>query len=191
MKRSSWLAFAGVFALVASAAVAGEKGRWGEKAGLSKEQAEKLKESFKEGQKTMRPLHRELRDAMTKLHDQVEDDADEAALKGTLERIEKAHQALLSERTKFHTKLAASLPVKQRAKLLLARHHGMGMRMMRMRGRFGPQGMHRMGHGGRGPGPGKEGMRPNDKEDDDTKDAVRDDDENEDEDDSDKPDFGD
>lgn len=125
MKRSLWSAVAGIPALVAPVAWAGEgKGLRAEKAGLSKEQAEKLKDAFQEGRKTMRPLRRELRDAMTRLHDQVEDEADDAALKATLERIDKAKQAVASERARLQATLGGMPPVKQRVKWLLARALG-------------------------------------------------------------------
>ncbi|MBI4346870.1 MAG: hypothetical protein HY553_08440, partial [Elusimicrobia bacterium] len=97
------------------------------------EESQKLEAAFKEKRKKLRPLQRELRDAVLKLRDQVEDEADDKALTATLERVEKAKLALDDARHKFHKRLGDMLPPASRAKLVLAharkkmRGHAMAM----------------------------------------------------------------
>lgn len=140
MKRWSWIALVGLLGFLSGAARAelkeegGRRAEWrarfAERMGLSKEDTEKLEAAFKERRKVMKPLRRDLRDAMLKLRDQVEDEAGDDALKAALERVDKARKALRSEAERSQAKLAEILPPSKRAKLLLARagrRHAMGM----------------------------------------------------------------
>lgn len=115
------------------------KRRFVEKIGLTEAQADKLEAAMKEQKKAVRPLKRELRDAMLKLKDQVEDEAGDEQVKATLERLKKARSAMRAEQDRFQTKITEMLPPTVSAKLLLAR----GKIMMRMHG-MGPG----MGRGG-------------------------------------------
>lgn len=133
MKLRSGFAVLGVLMTFATAAGASH---FAERLGLSKEESQKLELAFKEKRSTLRPLKRELRDAMLKLRDQVEDETDDKALAATLERVEKAKLALQEARHKFHKKLGEMLPPKQRAMVVLAhaRKRMGGMRAMAMGG---------------------------------------------------------
>ncbi|MBI4347954.1 MAG: hypothetical protein HY553_13940, partial [Elusimicrobia bacterium] len=70
MKLRSGIAVLGVLTTFATAAGASH---FAERLGLSKEESEKVQSAFKEERKKLRPLERELRDAVVKLRDQVED----------------------------------------------------------------------------------------------------------------------
>ncbi|MBI4423504.1 MAG: periplasmic heavy metal sensor [Elusimicrobia bacterium] len=147
MRHRSWVALIGLLAVCVTAAQAKDrrehggkdpgdmKARWAEHMGLSKDQAGKLESAFQERRKAMKPLRRELRDAMLQLRDKVEDEAGDAAMKPALDRVQKAKQAVRAEQERFHAKLGETLSPRQRARFLLA--HG---------GRRGP-GMHGMKQG--------------------------------------------
>jgi len=107
------------------------KGRWAEKWGLSEDESAKLKDSFKAQREASKPMRLELRDALVKLHDQVEDKASDKDIQASLDRLEQAHRALRAEREKFRAKLATMLTPTQRAKMALR------MARMHMRGRGG------------------------------------------------------
>lgn len=137
------------------------KRRFVEKVGLTEAQADKLEAAMKERRKAVRPLKRELRDAMLKLKDQVEDEAGDEQVKATLERLKKARNAMRAEKDRFQTKIAEMLPPTVSAKLLLAR--GKMRAHMRGMGPGGPGGMRRFEkrmlkrrhhRGGPGDGPG-------------------------------------
>jgi Spy/CpxP family protein refolding chaperone len=126
---------------------------WERRLGLSEKDAKKLDETFQSEKKTMRPLHRELRDALIKLSDQVGDNAADTEIQATLERVQKAKQALQTEKSNFRAKLAGLLTPTQRAKMMLwrmRRHLMLHGGMMGM-GPYGPMDWRR-GEGGRGCG---------------------------------------
>ncbi len=138
------------------------RGMWERHLGLSEKDAKKLDAAFQSEKLTMRPLHRELRDALIKLSDQVKDKAADAEIQATLDRVQKAKQALQTEMASFRTKLAGILTPTQRAKMMLwrMRHH-----MMRHGGMMGMCSNGLMGWGpgktwGRGEGGPGYGMRP-------------------------------
>jgi Spy/CpxP family protein refolding chaperone len=111
---------------------------WTERLGLTEAQADKLEAAFQERRKAVKPLRRELRDALTKLHDQVEDEAGDEVIKTTLDRLKTTRSALQAERDKFQAKVGDILPPSKQAKLLLARGkmarmHAMERGPMRMR----------------------------------------------------------
>lgn len=185
-----------VGAMVAQAKAKDEKGTWRdderkarlvERLGLTEAQADKLEAAMKERKKAMRPLRRELRDAMLKLRDQVEDEAGDDAIKGTLERLKKAKRALVDEKDRFLTKVGEIVPPTQSAKLLLARGklrmHAMGerrgrfMRARRLRRHEGRG--EREGHGEHGGPGGHRGPRGDDHDDDRLKDSLHDEEEEE------------
>ncbi|MFA6093137.1 MAG: periplasmic heavy metal sensor [Elusimicrobiota bacterium] len=133
-----------------------DPGKHWEKMGLSKEQSEKLKAAHKAQQEAVKPLQRELRDAMQKLGDQVEDKADEKALQASLDNIDRIQKALEAQHEKFQAELASFLPASARAKMMLHMHKGMMMGGMKggpgMRGKGHPG-----GEGEHGAMPGREG----------------------------------
>lgn len=120
-----------------------------EKLGLTDEQETKFKDAMKEHGEAVKPLHRKMRDGLTKLGDQVQDKASDSDIKATLDSLKSVRQAMTAEEEKFHDTLASFLTPTQQAKLVI----GMAKRMH--------EGM--MGPGGRpgmmGPG-GKPGMGP-------------------------------
>lgn len=136
-------------------AAAGEsrKGAHWEKMGLSKEQGEKLEASMKAEREAMKPLQREMRDALTKLRDLVEDKAGDKDLQAGIDRVNGARKAIQAEHDRFEATLA-SLPVLARAKMLLHQNApmggGMGMGPGGMKGHPGMMG----GGGGGMPGRG-------------------------------------
>jgi Spy/CpxP family protein refolding chaperone len=127
---------------------------WGEKLGLSKEQEAKLKQAHEDEAAALKPLRRELRDSLAKLHDQLEDKASDKDLQASLDRVEKARKALRDEREKAREKTATILTVQQRARIaLMMGEHGMGEHGMgRWGGKGGGHGDHKGGgrgeHGG-------------------------------------------
>ncbi len=139
------------------------RGMWERHLGLSEKDAKKLDAAFQSEKLTMRPLHRELRDALIKLSDQVKDKAADAEIQATLDRVQKAKQALQTEMASFRTKLAGILTPTQRAKMMLwrMRHHmmrhggmmGMGSRCGMGAG-MGPRYGYGMGREGPGGPPG-------------------------------------
>ena len=112
-----------LFLGLASFADAEGRGRekWFKKAGLTEEQRGKVKEAFKAEREASKPLRRELRDAVQKLEDAVEDEAGDKALETALTRVEKARNALEAQREKSHAKLASLFTPAQRAKMVLRR----------------------------------------------------------------------
>ncbi len=103
--------------------------KWAGKMGLTDEEAGKLKEAFKAEREAAKPLRRGLRDALTKLHDQVQDKASDKDLQASLDRVDQAREALRAEHEKFRKKVAGMIPVEKRAKIALMmahrRKHGM------------------------------------------------------------------
>ena len=116
--------------------------KWLEKSGLSQEQADKLKAAFKAEREAMKPLRRELRDALLKLKDKVEDEAGDKDVQAALDRVEQAHKAIQVEREKSQANLASFLPATQRAKMMLRMAGRMGGHEQGMghEGGFGPRG---------------------------------------------------
>ena len=117
--------------------------------GLSQEQREKVQAAMKAEREAMKPLHRDLRDSITKLSDLLEDGAGEKELQTQMDRVEKVRKAIQTQREKSEAKISAMLPVKQRAMMMVRMAH----QMEAMHGGM-QQGM-RPGMGGMRPG-----MRP-------------------------------
>jgi Spy/CpxP family protein refolding chaperone len=103
-------------------------GQWAEHCplGLSKDQQQKMKDAFKAERETMKPLRRELRDALLKLKDMVEDKASDTDLQAAMDRVAKAKTALHTEKEQFRAKMDGILTASQRAKKLLFRMHHRG-----------------------------------------------------------------
>lgn len=122
--------------------------------GLTDDQEAKFKDAMKAHGEAVKPLKRKLRDGMTKLGDQLQDKADDSAVKATLDSLKATRQAMTAEQEKFHDGLASFLTPTQQGKLVL----GMAMKMHQgMMGAGGRRaGRPRMG-GGRG---GRPGMSP-------------------------------
>ena len=95
--------------------------QWQEHLGLSPEQSEKLQAAFKAEKDAMRPLRRELRDALAQLKDRVEDKAVDKDIVSALDRLEAAHKAIRIEEEKSQAQLATLLPPMARAKMALQR----------------------------------------------------------------------
>lgn len=102
------------------------------KLGLTDEQEAKFKDAMKAHMDAEKPLKRKMRDQMTKLGDQLQDKADDSAIKATLDALKDTRQAMTAEQEKFHDSLAAFLTPTQQAKLVV----GMAMRMHQ--GMMGP-----------------------------------------------------
>lgn len=104
-----------------------------EKLGISDEQAAKLKAARRATRDATGMARTELKAAMRKLKDQLEDKASEKELAATLERIAAARKAQRAEAEKFEAGLGAILTPIQRAKMLVAmkRHGGMKRRHRR------------------------------------------------------------
>ncbi|MBI5242493.1 MAG: periplasmic heavy metal sensor [Elusimicrobia bacterium] len=131
--------------------------------GLSEEQKEKLQAAMKAEREAMKPLQRQLRDAVTKLSDLIEDEAGDKELEAAMDKVEKLHKEMQAQREKSQAHLKVMLPVKQRAMMMIRMSRGMDrMReAMGQRGRMGRRGrmgLGRGGHegddGGMPPGPG-------------------------------------
>ncbi len=120
--------------------------------GLSDVQESKLKDAFKAHREAVKPLGRKVRDLMTKLHDQLQDQAKDKDIAATLDSLKTAKKALDDERAKFTDSLASFLTPTQRAKMLMGMERRMGRERPGMRGR-GRRGGRGMG-GGMGGGPG-------------------------------------
>ncbi len=101
--------------------------RMREKLGLSAEQGEKLKAAHRARRDAAVATRTELKAAMRKLKDQLEDKASEKEISATLERIAAARKAQRAEAEKFEAGLSTILTPTQRAKMLVAmkRHGGM------------------------------------------------------------------
>ncbi|MFA6029713.1 MAG: periplasmic heavy metal sensor [Elusimicrobiota bacterium] len=141
-------------------AAAGEKsmGSRGDKLGLSAEQKEKLEVAMKAERTAMKPLQREMRDAITKLSDLLEDNASDKDLQAGMDRVAAARKAIAAEHERFEASLSF-LPVKARAGMLVHMSRGMGgMGGMGPGGMKGHPGM--MGGGGGMPGRGMQNRPP-------------------------------
>ncbi len=96
-------------------------GEWGQDGGplrLTKDQHQKMKDAFTVERETIKPLRRELRDAINKLKDQVEDKASDSDLQASMERVSKAEETLRAERQRLRAKINAILTTGQRARAL-------------------------------------------------------------------------
>ena len=114
------------------------------KLGLSEEAAAKVQAAMKAHREAAEPLHKELKSAMRRLRDELEDKAPDAEIQATLDKLEKTHKAMQAEGEKMKASLSAVLTPTQKAKMLM----GM-MARMHAGGPGGPGGW--MGHhGGRG-----------------------------------------
>lgn len=109
--------------------------RMREKFGISEEQAGKLKAARRARRDASAAARTEMKAAMRKLSDQLEDKAPEKELAATLERIAAARKAQRAEAEKFEAGLASILTPTQRANMLVAmkrlggiRRHGGGLR---------------------------------------------------------------
>lgn len=157
MKRSSGvvLTFALLAGLGSAALLLAHEGpgEWKEKFGLSDEQQAKLKAAHRAQRDAVTPLHDKMEDELDKLRGLVKEGKDEKAISASLEAVKSLHKSLQAEEERFHAAAAAILSPLQQAKMLLA--------MMGHMGPGGPGGgphggpwMHgRGGHGGHG-GPG-------------------------------------
>jgi Spy/CpxP family protein refolding chaperone len=125
--------------------------RMKEHLGLTDEQSAKLKDAMKANGEAMKPLFRQVRDAMTKLDDKVKDKAPDADIQAALDAVKAAHKAIAAHQEKFHETLASFLTPTQQAKMLL----DMAARMRA--GRKGPAARGRpgavLGEGGDKPAP--------------------------------------
>lgn len=99
-----------------------------EKLGLSEAQAEKLKAARRARRDASEATRVELKAAMRKLSDQLEDKAPEKDLAATLERIAAARKAQRAEMEKFEAGVREILTPTQRAKMLVAMKKRGGMR---------------------------------------------------------------
>lgn len=112
--------------------------RWKAELGLTDEQAAKLKDARTAEKEALKPLRRELRDALAKLSDQVEDKASDKDIQASLDRVDRARKALRDEQEKTRAKNAALLTPTQRAKMALAfAKRGRGRMEKGMKGRGG------------------------------------------------------
>lgn len=99
-----------------------------EKLGISEAQAEKLKAARRARRDASEATRAELKAAMRKLSDQLEDKAPEKDLAATLERIAAARKAQRAETEKFEAGMREILTPTQRAKMLVAMKKRGGMR---------------------------------------------------------------
>lgn len=130
-----------------------------EKLGLTDEQEAKFKDAMKSHVEAAKPLHRTMRDGMTKLGDQLQDKASDKDIQATLDSLKAARKAMSAEEEKFHDSLASFLTPTQQAKLVLGMAKHMHEGMMGRGGR--PGGMGREGR----PGANRGGERPAPKDD--------------------------
>jgi Spy/CpxP family protein refolding chaperone len=146
----------------------GGPGEWKERLGLSDEQQAKLKAAHRAQRDAVTPLHDKMEDELDKLRGLVKEGKDEKAVAASLETVKSLHKSLQVEEEKFRVAAAAVLSPLQQAKMLLAM-----MGHMRPGGPHGGPRMHGRGghgeHGGPGGGPGmheKDGQGDKDGEDD-------------------------
>jgi Spy/CpxP family protein refolding chaperone len=116
----------------------------GERAGLSREQKEKLKALRREHREEAAELRARLDKAMRLLEDRVKDGAAETELKAALDAAVKARRAAREARERHEERLAAALTPEQAARALLARE--------RIKERFGRGRIARARGHGRGRG---------------------------------------
>lgn len=119
----------------------GMRAMFKEKLGLSDEQEAKLKGLRRAHREASESAKSELKAAMRRLGDQLEDKASEKELSATLDKIKSGRRALRDAQDKFEADSAAVLTPTQRAKMVVAMGH-------RMKGGRG----HGFGRGGRGHG---------------------------------------
>ena len=121
----------------------GKKGefaeRMREKLGISEEQEAKLKTAKRARRDGTEAAMSDVKAAVRKLHDQLEDKASEKDLSATLDKLVAARKAMRAEEDKFEATLSAALTPTQRAKMVVAMAG-------HMRGKGGPKGGR--GHGG-------------------------------------------
>jgi len=102
--------------------------RMREKLGISEEQAAKLKAARRAKRDASEASRTEMKAAMRKLSDQLEDKASDKDIAATLDKIASARKAQRAEMEKFEAGISAILTPTQRAKMLVAmKKHG-GMR---------------------------------------------------------------
>lgn len=101
--------------------------RMREKFGITEEQQGKLKAARRARREASAASRTELKAALRKLADQLEDQASEKDLAATLDRIAAARKAQRAEAEKFEAGLRSILTPTQSAKMLVAmkRHRGM------------------------------------------------------------------
>lgn len=134
--------------------------RFKEKLGLTDDQVKKLEEARKAHWEAIKPLREQLKDAVRKVHGELEIKASNDDVASALAGVEKARKALRDENEKFKSAAAGILTPVQRAKLLVMRERMKRRRhMMAMgRGRRGGEWGNRRGcRGGGEDGGGWEG----------------------------------
>ncbi|UPT74748.1 MAG: Spy/CpxP family protein refolding chaperone [Elusimicrobiota bacterium] len=134
----------------------GPRGKWKEKLGLTEEQEAKLKGLRRAHREESESARAEVKAAVRKLADQLEDKASEKELTATLDRIQAGRKSLHAQREKFEASAAAILTPTQRARMAVA------MGRMMERGPGGKRGFGRK-HG-RGWGEHEDGPRDHDED---------------------------
>ncbi len=134
-----------------------------EKLGLSDDQAAKLKDAMKAHGEAMKPIGKQLKELMEKLHSQVEDKASDGDLKATLDALRNARKSMMDEQEKFHATVAGVLTPTQQAKFVLGAAHEMRARMGGRGGRGG-RGERMRGRGGDDKGGDHDGPKKDDED---------------------------
>lgn len=126
---------AGALLLPSMIRAEGHGERFREKFGITEEQGAKLKAARRARRDAAAASRTELKAAMNKLSDQIEDKASDKELTATLDRIVALRKARRAEAEKFEAGVSAILTPAQRAKMLVAmKHHGMKRGMRHGRG---------------------------------------------------------
>lgn len=107
----------------------GMREKFKEKLGLTDEQESKLKSLRRAHREATESAKNDLKAAMRKLGDQLEDKASEKDLTATLDKIKAGRRALRDAQDKFEADSAAVLTPTQRAKMVVAMGHMMKGRM--------------------------------------------------------------
>lgn len=105
--------------------------RMREKFGITEEQGAKLKAARRARRDASAASKAEIKAAMTKLNDQLEDKASEKDIAATLEKLSALRKARRAEAEKFEAGMKDILTPTQRAKMLVAMKHRGGKRGMR------------------------------------------------------------
>ena len=90
-----------------------------EKLGLSDEQAEKFKASFKAMREAAKPLREKMKGTMEKLRDQVKNKASDSEIQATLDELRANEKAMQDAHQKARDDSASYLTPTQRAKMAL------------------------------------------------------------------------
>jgi Spy/CpxP family protein refolding chaperone len=109
--------------------------------GLSDDQVSKLNDSQKSNLETLKPLHQNVQNDMTKLQQQVSSKASDSDIQSTLDDIQKNRKDMTSQMDKHHDEVNSILNPTQRAKFMLEMQSKMkGMRGSWKGGRKGKAG---------------------------------------------------